>query len=97
MFILSDKILHHNDIASGRFHTTSDDGTYDNHDHDNASIGGNYYTFYVDKILMYYFFYVKVALDFHTAVKVVRKNFPVSSYSSSDDDADFYDADEPNE
>jgi hypothetical protein len=27
-------------------------------------------------------------------VKTVRKNFPVSSYSSSDDDDDFYDADE---
>ncbi|CAF0754488.1 unnamed protein product [Adineta ricciae] len=33
------------------------------------------------------------SLDFRTAVKTVRKNFPVSSYSSSDDD-DFYDADE---
>jgi hypothetical protein len=33
-------------------------------------------------------------LDFRTAVKTVRKNFPVSSYSSSDDDDDFYDADE---
>ena len=38
------------------------------------------------------FFYL--ALDFRTAVKTVRKNFPVSSYSSSDDDDDFYDADE---
>ncbi|CAF0802555.1 unnamed protein product [Rotaria sordida] len=34
------------------------------------------------------------SLDFHTAAKTVRKNFPVSSYSSSDDDDDFYDADE---
>ncbi|CAF0724890.1 unnamed protein product [Adineta steineri] len=34
------------------------------------------------------------SLDFRTAVKTVRKNFPVSSYSSSDDDDDFYDADE---
>ncbi|CAF4002999.1 unnamed protein product [Rotaria sordida] len=34
-------------------------------------------------------------LDFHTAAKTVRKKFPISSYSSSDDDNDFYDADEP--
>ncbi|CAF3889287.1 unnamed protein product, partial [Rotaria magnacalcarata] len=34
------------------------------------------------------------SLDFRTAVKAVRKNFPVSSYSSSDDDGDFYDVDE---
>ncbi|CAF4788133.1 unnamed protein product, partial [Rotaria sp. Silwood1] len=34
------------------------------------------------------------SLDFHTAVKTVRKKFPISSYSSSDDDNDFYDADE---
>ena len=38
-------------------------------------------------------FSFRIALDFRTAVKTVRKNFPVSSYSSSDDD-DFYDADE---
>jgi hypothetical protein len=35
-----------------------------------------------------------IALDFHTAVQTVRKKFPISSYSSSDDDNDFYDADE---
>ncbi|CAF2938808.1 unnamed protein product [Rotaria sp. Silwood2] len=35
------------------------------------------------------------ALNFHTTVKTVRKKFPISSYSSSDDDNDFYDADEP--
>ncbi|CAF3318394.1 unnamed protein product [Rotaria socialis] len=34
------------------------------------------------------------SLDFRTAVNAVRKNFPVSSYSSSDDDGDFYDAGE---
>ena len=36
-------------------------------------------------------------MDYRTAVKAVRKNFPVSSYSSSDnddDDENFYDADE---
>ena len=42
-----------------------------------------------------------LALDFRTAVKTVRKTFPVSSYSSSDNDDDddddddnFYDADD---
>jgi hypothetical protein len=39
-------------------------------------------------------FFFFLALDFRTAAKAVRKNFPVSSYSSSDDDDDFYDADE---
>jgi hypothetical protein len=37
---------------------------------------------------------VIIALDFHTAAKTVRKKFPVQSYSSSDDDGDFYDVDE---
>ncbi|CAF2148709.1 unnamed protein product [Rotaria magnacalcarata] len=34
------------------------------------------------------------SLDFHAAVKTVRQKFPISSYSSSDDDNDFFDADE---
>lgn len=35
-------------------------------------------------------------MDFHTAVKTVRKNFLVSSYSSGDDDNDddYFDADD---
>lgn len=90
--ILLDKILHNNEASSNLTQSTIRSGSIDDRDQDRASIGCNLFYLYLINIIKWSS--SVLALDFRTAVKTVRKNFPVSSYSSSDDDDDFYDADE---
>lgn len=88
-----DKILHNNEAALNQSHTTVRGSMNDENDQDRVSIGCNSSCFLSRDNHCHYLPFSS-ALDFRTAVKTVRKNFPVSSYSSSDDDDDFYDADE---
>lgn len=89
-FVFLDTILNNNEASSSAGQASARAGSVEDNELDRTSIGCK---ISFEHLTFKSCFFLWLALDFRTAVKTVRKNFPVSSYSSSDDD-DFYDADE---